>query len=34
MLWKLTKEQQNQIMGENVAYDLFAKHYGYTIHAV
>ena len=34
MLWKLTKEQQSQIMGENVAYDLFAKHYGYTIHAV
>ena len=34
VLWKLTKEQQSQIQGENEAYNLFAKHYGYTVHAV
>ena len=34
MLWKLTKEQMKEVYGEPQVYDLFAKHYGYTIHAV
>jgi len=34
MLWKLTKEQMREVYGEPQVYDLFAKHYGYTIHAV
>lgn len=34
MLWKLSKEQMKDMYGENVVYELFEKHYGYTIHAV
>lgn len=34
MLYKLTTEQRQQIMGEVIAYEMFEKHYGYTIHAI
>jgi hypothetical protein len=34
MLWKLTDEQTQQIMGEVQAKAMFEDHYGYTLHAV
>jgi len=34
MLYKLTTEQRQQVMGEVDAFNMFQNHYGYTIHAV
>ena len=34
MLWKLSREQMKEMYGEEAVYELFEKHYGYTIHAV
>jgi hypothetical protein len=34
MLYKMTTEQRQQVMGEVNAFNMFQNHYGYTIHAV
>ena len=32
VVWKLTDEQTAKIAGEEIVYDLFTDHYGYTVH--
>jgi hypothetical protein len=32
VIWKLTKEQTDNILGEQTVYELFTDHYGYTVH--
>jgi hypothetical protein len=31
VLWKLTKEQMENIQGEEIVYELFADHYQYEM---